>query len=256
VESVLAALEQQGLTGPLTLDDIALVAEFHTAGRAATLTLADAAGLKEEMRVLDVGAGPGGPALVLASLYGCRVTAYDLTPEFCELAQILASRTGLAERVTVVQGDALALPFADASFDAAWSQHAQMNIADKPSLYRGIRRVLVGGGTLALWDIVAGDGGPVHVPVPWASEPSQSHLAGFDELRETVRAAGFEERFAEDGTEEALAFMALMRERTKDGMPPVGMQLIVANIEEKMRNFTRNLEEGRVRLIRGVYTAV
>ena len=256
VEAVLAALEAQGLTGPLTLDDIEPVAEFHTAGRAATLELADAAGLGEVMRVVDVGAGVGGPALVLARLYGCRVTALDLTPEFCELAEILASRAGLGDRVRVVQGDALALPFPDASFDAVWTQHVQMNIADKAGLYRGARRVLVPGGTLAFWDIVAGDGRPVSFPVPWASDASQSHLAGFDELRETVRAAGFEERFVEDGTEEALAFTATMRERLKDGPPPLGVHLIVANLEEKFENYGRALEEGRIRLIRGVYAAV
>lgn len=257
VASALAALEAAGFgSGPLTLDEVGALAEFHTAGRAATLTLADAAGLAEGMRVLDAGAGAGGPALVLAAHYGCTVTALDLTPEFCRLAEIFAERTGLADRVTVVEGNVLSTPFPDASFDAAWSQHVQMNIEDKARLYRELRRVLVDGGTFALWDIVAGDGTPIHIPVPWASDPSQSFLAGFDELRETVRGAGFEERVAEDGTGEAIAFVELMGERMKDGPPPLGVHVLVSDWQTKFGNFGQNLAEGKIRLIRGVYTAV
>jgi SAM-dependent methyltransferase len=256
VERVLAALEREGLGGALTVDDIAPVADFHTAGRAATLALADAAGMREGMRVLDVGAGVGGPALVLAARYGCSVTAVDLTPEFCRLARIFAERAGLGDRVTVLEGDALALPFDDESFDAAWTQHVQMNIADKPSLFRGIRRILRAGGTLAFWDIVAGDGSPLHFPVPWASEPSQSFLVSYDELRGLVCAAGFEEVLAEDGTEEARAFAATIKRQTADGPPPLGLHLIVPDVKARVAGMTQNLDEGKIRVIRGVYRAV
>jgi SAM-dependent methyltransferase len=257
VERVLAALEQEGLGGELTVDDIGPLADFHTAGRAATFALADAARLREGMRVLDVGAGVGGPALVLAAQYGCTVTALDLTPDFCRLARILAERTGLADRVTVVEGDALALPFEDASFDAAWTHHVQMNIADKPALYRGIRRVLRPGGTFAFWEIVSADGSAIHFPVPWASEPSQSFLAGYDEVRELVRAAGFEEVLAEDGTEEAHAFVALIKQEAADGAPPpLGLHLIIPDVAARVAGVTRNFDEGKLRVIRGVYRAV
>ncbi len=257
VAAVEAALEAEGLgAGLLSVDDVGAIAEFHTAGRGATVALAEAAGLREGMRVLDAGAGAGGPALYLAAAHGCTVAAVDMTPEFCRLAELFARRTGLAERVTVVEGDVLALPFADGSFDAVWTQHVQMNIADKPRLYGELRRVLVHGGTLAFWDLVAAGDGDVHVPVPWATEASQSHLAGFDDLRETVRAAGFDELVAEDGTDEARAFVALMDERLRDGPPPLGLHLIVPNAKERFDNYSRNLAEGRIRLIRGVYAAV
>jgi MPBQ/MSBQ methyltransferase len=257
VAAVVSALEAAGLgSGPLTLEDVAPISEFHTAGRAATLALADAAGLREGMRVLDAGGGVAGPAMVLASLYGCTVTSLDLTPEFCRLGELLVERTGHAERVTVVEGNALSPPFGDASFDAVWTQHAQMNIEDKPRLYRELRRVVVDGGTLAFWDVVAGDGTPIHLPVPWASDSSQSFLAGFDELREIVRAQGFEERLAEDGTEEAFAFVKMMEERFAAGPPPLGMHLLVPNAPAKFESYDKNLREGKIRLLRGVYTAV
>jgi MPBQ/MSBQ methyltransferase len=254
--TVVAALEANGLgSGRLSLEDIAPITEFHTAGRPATLTLAAAAGLKEGMRVLDVGAGVGGPAIVLALLYGCTVTALDLTPEFCRLAELFVERTGVGDRVTVVEGNALAPPFADASFDAVWTQHVQMNVEDKPRLYQELRRLLVHGGTLAFWDVVAGDGSPIQFPVPWASEQGQSFLADPDELRELIKSAGFEEQLAEDGTEEALAFTAMMEERFAQGPPPLGMHLIVPNAPAKFESYGRNLREGKIRLLRAVYTA-
>jgi MPBQ/MSBQ methyltransferase len=258
VGAVTEALEREGLgSGPLTLDDVGPIAEFHTGGRGATLALADAAGLRGGMRVLDAGSGVGGPALVLAEQYGCTVTGVDLTPEFCRLAELFAERTGLSDRVTVREGNVLDLPFEDASFDVVWTMHVQMNVEDKPRLYRELRRVLVPGGTLACWDIVGGENRePLTFPVPWASEPEHSFVAGYDELRDHVRAAGFEERLAEDGTDEALAFVAMMEERFAEGPPPLALHLIVPNAPAKFAGFSENLRAGKLRLLRGVYTAV
>ena len=47
-----------------------------------------------------------------------------------------------------------------------------MNIADKSRLYEEIYRVLRPGGKLAMHDAMAGPGGPLIFPVPWASDPS------------------------------------------------------------------------------------
>jgi ubiquinone/menaquinone biosynthesis C-methylase UbiE len=53
---------------------------------------------------------------------------------------MLNELTDLSDLVEVRQGDALDLPFADASFDLVWRQHASMNIADKSRLYAEISR--------------------------------------------------------------------------------------------------------------------
>jgi Methyltransferase domain len=55
----------------------------------------------------------------------------DLTEELCAVSRVLTERTGLSGLIEVRQGDALDLPFPDASFDVVWSQHASMNIRDK-----------------------------------------------------------------------------------------------------------------------------
>jgi MPBQ/MSBQ methyltransferase len=105
--------------GELKVDDLAPLEEFHIGGRHASIELADMAGFSQGDRILDIGAGIGGPARLLASHFGCRVTALDLTEEYCEAARKLTEMVGLADRVTVRQGSALDLPFADAEFDGA-----------------------------------------------------------------------------------------------------------------------------------------
>ena len=55
----------------ISLDDLAGVDEFHALGRAATMVLADLALIGEDERVVDIGAGIGGPARYLAGATGC-----------------------------------------------------------------------------------------------------------------------------------------------------------------------------------------
>ncbi len=145
---ILSALQKMGKDiEHLTPDDLASVDEFHGGQRPATIRLAELLGLTGTERVLDVGSGLGGPSRFLAWRYGVRVSGVDLTAEFVRIAQMLTRRTGLEGLVDYRQGNALDLPFAEASFDAVWSQNAAMNIADRDRLYGEMRRVLKPGRT-------------------------------------------------------------------------------------------------------------
>lgn len=247
--AILAALEAAGKDlSRLTPQDLAPIDEFHIRGRQATLELAEVVRLESKDHVLDVGSGLGGTARCLAREFGCRVTGIDLTEEYCRTAAMLSSRVGLSSLVDYRRADATDLPFADGSFDVAWTEHVAMNIPDKARLYREMCRVLRPGGTLALYDILAGPSGPVLFPVPWARTPKTSFLATPDELRKLLDQAGFEITTWSDATDAARAwFVSLAAKIGKEGLPPLGFHLLLGpDFAVMAQNQRRNLEEGRI----------
>jgi MPBQ/MSBQ methyltransferase len=246
---ILAALEQSGKDiGRLTPEDLAPIDEFHIQGRAATLELARSAGLDSTKNVLDVGSGLGGSSRCLAREFGCQVTGIDLTEEYCRVAEMLTERVGLSTHIEFLQGDALDLPFADATFDVVWTEHASMNVPDKAQLYREMHRVLKPGGTLAIYDILAGPSGPVQFPVPWARVPESSFLVTPDELRQLLGQAGFRIVDWWDVTDAGREWFADLSEKMrKEGLPAVGIHLLLGpEFKEMGHNQRRNLEQGRI----------
>ncbi len=147
LKAILDALRETG-KDPSRLEpaDLAPVDTFHIRGREATVELARRTSLKPGDRVLDVGSGLGGSARYLASQYQCLVTGVDITRAYVDTANALAELTGLENKVNFQHASALDLPFEDNAFDAVWTEHVQMNIADKRTFYREIARVTRPGG--------------------------------------------------------------------------------------------------------------
>ena len=78
-----------------------MLEDFHSLGRLATVALIDLADVSPSDRVLDAGAGIGGTARLIAADRGARVTAVDLTPEYCEVAKWLNDAVGLGDMIEV-----------------------------------------------------------------------------------------------------------------------------------------------------------
>jgi SAM-dependent methyltransferase len=151
---VLAAAAGQGVTGPVTADDLFEFDQDHYGGLAAVDTLARRAGVGPSSRVLDLCAGLGGPARFLASRRGSAVVALELHAGRAAGAARL-NRMVKQTRVTVVRADATTLPFAQGAFDACVSQEALLHIAAKPAVLAECHRVLVRDGRLAFTDWIA-----------------------------------------------------------------------------------------------------
>jgi SAM-dependent methyltransferase len=239
--------------GHLRPADIALLEDFHTMGRIATAQLADLVEVTPGDEVLDAGSGIGGTARYLVERSGCHVVAVDLTEEYCQTARWLNQLVGLDDRITVRQGDVTDLPFEDATFTLMFSQHVQMNVADKALLYGEARRVLADGGLLAVWDIVAGEGGEPDFPVPWADRPEYSYLTTSDRLRAAIATAGFE---IEQWNELTCQAAAMMQTLLMLPPSPIGLQAFVPNFESKASNLTAALADGRLRAVQGLVRAV
>ncbi len=132
--------------------------------------LADGLELSAGSRVLDDGAGVGGPAGWLATERGVRPV--------CAEPMIGAVRA--AHRLfglSAVVAPAQELPFRDASFDAAWCLGVLCTIPDKAAALAELRRVLVPGGRAGLLVFVAVR--PLPPPLPEGNEfPSVEELTG------------------------------------------------------------------------------
>jgi ubiquinone/menaquinone biosynthesis C-methylase UbiE len=224
VEAIRAALREAGKDPEHpTPADLAPIDEFHIRGRQATMELGEAIGLSAGQHVLDLGSGIGGASRYFAHTYRVRVTGIDLTPEYCRLATRFARSTGLADRLEYRHGSALAMPFEAATFDAAYTQHVAMNIADKPALYGEVARVLKPGAVFGVYDVMQGPGGEVIYPTPWANDGSTSFLATPEVMRALLGAAGFRIESWRDTTAAGRAFFETVLGRiAESGPPPLG----------------------------------
>lgn len=152
--------------------------------------LCDAADLRAGSRVLDVATGSGNAAIAAARL-GCEVVGVDYVPELLERARARTAAEGLD--VELLEGDAEALPFPDASFDAVTSVFGAMFAPDHRRTAGELLRVTAPSGTIALaaWTpdsfigelfrtVAAHVPPPAGVPSPmlWGTQGHLSELLG------------------------------------------------------------------------------
>lgn len=223
---------------------------FHTGGMRASLELLELAWIRAGDRVLDIGAGLGGSARMIASGHNCRVDCVELSADYCAGAALLNRLTGLDDRIDVHQGSALELPFADDSFDAVWMQNVGMNIEEKGRLYAEIGRVLKAGGRYTFQEMVAGPTEVTYFPLPWATVAADNFLVSSDAMCSLLAESGLVAELFEDVSDDHLK-----RTQEGGGSTSLSLSVFVDNLAQKAGNARRSLEEGQVRLVRGVFCA-
>lgn len=249
-DAIEAALRKAGKsTQTVTVDDLGPVDEFHIGGRQASEAFLDQFGLAPSSHLLDIGCGLGGTSRFAAARYGVRVTGIDLTAEFVETGQALCEWCGMDRHIDLRLGSALDMPFDDAAFDGACMLHVGMNIADKAALAREVFRVLQPGATFGIYDVMQTGDGDLVLPVPWASAPSESHVAPPASYRRAMEAAGFVIEGERNRRDFALDFFEKLQARiaSSDGPPPLGLHIVMGETAPlKVRNMVANIAEGRV----------
>ena len=128
--------------------------ELHPGGERTTLRLAELAALETGERVVDVAAGPGVSARLLARTFGVRVVGVELAEATVERAR----RETTDDRIRFVCGDAEALPLADETFDVVLSECSLCTFPDKHRAVAEMARVARPGGRIAIADVTADPG--------------------------------------------------------------------------------------------------
>lgn len=144
-----------------------------------------------DARVLDLGCGGGHVAYAVAPVVQ-QVVAYDLSPAMLDAVAAEAGRRGLAN-ITVRQGCASQLPFADAGFDLVISRFSAHHWPDLSAGLTEAARVLRPGGRAVFVDVIAPPSAPLDSflqTIEMLRDPSHGRNYSMAEWRRALEAAG------------------------------------------------------------------
>ena len=213
--NILARLRRQnvpldGLTEwSIAIDpDTDLTDQNHPGGVQPVLALAEAARISAASKVIDVGAGIGGSARVLAHTFGCSVLAVERDAGRCQEAIRLTALVGLSNRVTCIEHDALMSVPGGQNADVLWGQSAWAHFPNPERFLDLWLPALDAAGRVAMSDAFL-------LREPSGADESQLlreleelwavHLVSLDRWRRSLEARGCDIVHIRDRAEEARA---------------------------------------------------
>ena len=189
--------------------------------------------LTSNSSVLEIGCGSGRYALYVAEVTGCRVVGLDLNSEGIRNASALAERQNLSSQVHFQQCDvSRPLPFADATFDAVYSNDVLCHIPGRLALLSELHRVLKPGGRMIFSDALVVGGILSNEELVARSSIGYYLFAPPGENEKLIQAVGFQLMGVTDTTDNA----ALVAKRWHDSREKRKSELIALEGEA---NFSR-----------------
>lgn len=209
--------------------------------------------IRSGMRVLDVACGTGNVA-ILAAVAGASVTGVDIATNLLEQARVRADREGVD--VAFDEGDAEALPYADASFDLVVSMYGAMFAPRPERTGAELLRVCSAGGRIVManWpsDSFIGQMGKVHAahvpppsgvpsPVLWGDETTVRERLqhGVSELRTKRVPVAFNYPFSPAETVEFYREYYGPTQRAFESLPPDRQSVLRRDLENHWEKHNR-----------------
>ena len=149
--------------------------------------------LDDETHVLDLGAGYGGAARSIASMYGCKVDCLNISEVQNDYNRKRCKEVGLEDKIEVVHGNFESIPGPDDHYDVVWSQDAILHSGARARVLAEIARVLKPGGQLIFTDPMQADDCPPDVLQPVLDRIHLDSLGSLQFYRKELEALGFEE---------------------------------------------------------------
>lgn len=119
--------------------------------------LAHKMNIHENMKVLDVGCGVGGPAREICRFTGCSVVGLNNNDYQIERANHYSEIYGLSDKLSFVKGDFMQMDFEPESFDAVYAIEATVHAPVLEGVYNEIYKVLKPGGVFGVYEWVMTD---------------------------------------------------------------------------------------------------
>ncbi|KAI0463910.1 Delta(24)-sterol C-methyltransferase [Komagataella kurtzmanii] len=114
-------------------------------------------GITENMKVLDVGCGVGGPAREIARFTGCSVVGLNNNDYQVERAEFYSKKYNMTKQLSYVKGDFMQMDFEPETFDAVYAIEATVHAPVLEGVYSEIYKVLKPGGAFGVYEWVMTD---------------------------------------------------------------------------------------------------
>lgn len=231
----------------VTIEDLSLVDEFHIGGIASAKTLFSQLDIKENSKVLDIGAGIGGPSRLCAKTMNCSVIGIDMTPEYVNVGNILNNlpKVAMKDQVQLLVDDACLLnSIENESMDTAFMLHVGMNIKDKTKCAESIYRVLKPGAMFGIFDVTIEENvnnieNELKFPLPFASSIDHCFLNTNSQYVDMFEKVGFEiikETDKREYIKDSL-FKVLSKIPMDQAPPPLSLAVVMgSNFRNKLSN--------------------
>lgn len=205
--------------------------QIHIGGFASSMALAQAAGIKEGQKVLDLCSALGAGLRFLVKYFKVSGYGLDGTEHMLEEARKRAVRDNMDKEIVFKLGDVTSIPWDAGTFDVVWGEDAWCYVTDKDMQIAEAARVLKKGGTIAFTDWVEGPKGLSDADAERINKfmkfPYMESQKGYEEL---LKKHGFTVKVSEDLTPDfadhiQLYIDMLTRQLTFDALRIIGWNM-------------------------------